>query len=427
MACFCWLPNEILENIFQHLDFKTRRNLSLVCRRWNEVLLSERYLRKHAILRVEGCRLLNGKMSFERDYDAISIKLDDQHCNEMTKNLRLINAISPSPEYLRIDNRSADQRFALVLNNVFFSLENVEQLHLLGTCKTEKGYLCHTFNNLKSLKIESTHVEYLKFIAPQLNELYLYVSSEDHMDLLPQFADQLVKLTVVFESKDIYYFYNLTFPFVTELSIDRRLKGMTKSEQNISIAFFRRLPQLQKLHISVKFIDSYVMQMISTGLPNLTELSLIVSEGTIQLSNISKLVQLEKLKIEAEKVNLLDAHFRHLKHLTLGSSDFRTGTYVYAFESLMLIDSLRVLGLHNVKFYPEVLKLTPSYNIGSMYITNYKRLDDGHLQMLVRRFPAVCWLKIAHCPGFTAREIEKLKRMNPKLCVAFDEVTQGRL
>lgn len=55
------------------------------------------------------------------------------------------------------------------------------------------------------------------------------------------------------------------------------------------------------------------------------------------------------------------------------------------------------------------------------------QLEEAHLQMLVRRFPAVRWLKIAHCPGFTAREVEKLKRMNPKLQVAFDEVTQGRL
>lgn len=357
----------------------------------------------------------------------MSIKLDNQYCNEMAKNLRLVNAICASPEYLRIDNRSNDQRFALVFGNVFFGLENVEKLHLLGTCKTEKGYLCSSLNNLKTLKIESTNVEYFRLIAPQLTELYLYVCSEDHMDLLPQFADQLIKLTVVFESKDIYYFYNLNFSLLSELAVDRRLKGMTKSEQDISITFFRRLKQLQKLHLSVKFIDSYVLQMISTGMSNLTELSLTVSEGTIELSNINKLLMLEKLKIEAEKVNLLDAKFPHLRHLTLGSPDFRTGTYVYAFENLMIFDSLRNLGLHNVKFYPEVLKLTPSYNVEVMLITNYKRLEEAHLQMLVRRFPAVRWLKIAHCPGFTAREVEKLKRMNPKLQVAFDEVTQGRL
>lgn len=365
---------QILENIFQHLDFKNRRNLSLVCRRWNEILLSERYLRRHVILHIEGCRLLDGKAYFSRDYEAMSIKLDNQYCNEMAKNLRLVNAICASPEYLRIDNRSNDQRFALVFGNVFFGLENVEKLHLLGTCKTEKGYLCSSLNNLKSLKIESTNVEYFRLIAPQLTELYLYVCSEDHMDLLPQFADQLIKLTVVFESKDIYYFYNLNFSLLSELAVDRRLKGMTKSEQDISITFFRRLKQLQKLHLSVKFIDSYVLQMISTGMSNLTELSLTVSEGTIELSNINKLLMLQKLKIEAEKVNLLDAKFPHLRHLTLGSPDFRTGTYVYAFENLMIFDSLRNLGLHNVKFYPEVLKLTPSYNVEVMFITNYKRV-----------------------------------------------------
>ncbi|XP_062564181.1 uncharacterized protein LOC134227015 [Armigeres subalbatus] len=427
MACFTWLPNEILEHIFQYLDFKNRRNLSLVCNRWNEVLLSERYLRKHVILHIEGCRLLDGKTYFRRNYEALSIKLENQYSSEMTKNLRLVNSVCPNPAHLRIDNLSSDQRFALIFSNTFFSFENVEQLHLIGTCKTEKGYLCTSFDNLKVLKIETSYVEYFRLIAPQLTELYLYVCSEDHMDLLPQFADQLLKLTLVFDNKDIYYFFNLNFPQIRELSIDRRLKGMTKSEQDISIMFFRRLKQLRKLHLTVKFIDSYVMQMISTSLSNLTELTLLVSEGTIELSNISKLIKLEKLKIEAEKFNLLNAKFPHLRQLSLGSPDLRSGAYVYAFESLMIFNSLRMLALHNVKFYPEVLKLTPSYNVEYMYVTNYKRLEETHLQMLVRRFPAVKWLRIAHCPGFTMREVEKLKRMNPKLCVAFTEVTKGRL
>lgn len=366
---------QILENVFQYLYFKNRKNLSLVCSRWNDVLLSERYLKKHAILHIEGCRLLDGKTRFRRVYEALSIKLDRQYCNEMTKNLRLICTICPSPVCLRLENLCTDQRFGLIFDTVYFSLENIENLHLIGTCKTEKDFLCTTLNNLKVLKVESNYIEYFRLIAPNLTELYLYVFSEEHMDLLPQFADQLEKLDIVFDSKDIYYFYNLKFPHITELSVDRRLKGMTKSEQDISIAFYKRFKQLRKLNLSVKFIDSYVMQMISTSISNLKELTLQVVEGTIELSNISKLVNLEKLTIEAEKVNLLDAKFPRMKQLHLGSADFRTGTYVYALESLMLFDNMRVLALHNVKFYPEVLKLTPSYNVDTLYITNYKRVS----------------------------------------------------
>ncbi|XP_065074350.1 uncharacterized protein LOC135698361 [Ochlerotatus camptorhynchus] len=427
MACFAHLPNEVLENVFQYLDFKNRKNLSLVCSRWNYVLLSERYLRKHAILHIEGCRVLDGKTQFRREYEALSIKLNRQYCNEMAKNLRLIYTICASPVYLRVENLCTDQRFGLIFDTVYFSHENIENLHLIGTCKTEKGFLCSTLNNLKVLKVESNYVEYFRLIAPNLVELYLYVCSEEHMDLLPQFADQLKKLDIVFDSKDIYYLYNLKFPHITDLSVDRKLKGMTKSEQDISIAFYKRFKQLQKLKLSVKFIDSYVMQMISTSISNLTELTLQVIEGTIELSNISKLVNLEKLTIEAEKVNLLDAKFPRLKQLLLGSANFRTGTYVYAFESLMVFNKMRVLALHNVKFYPEVLKLTPSYNVEKLFITNFKRLEETHLQILIKRFPAIRWLKIAHCPGFTQREVEKIKRMNPKMCVAFDEVSQGRL
>ncbi|KAL1392904.1 hypothetical protein pipiens_012129 [Culex pipiens pipiens] len=366
-------------------------------------------------------------MLFRRYYPALSIKLDAQNANEMMKNLRLINEVCPQPRHLKLESWSADQRFGWVLKNTFFNCTNVEQLHLVGTCKTESGYFNASFDKLNVLKVESLHVEYLGLSAPNLNELHLRVDSEDHMDLLPQFADQLIKLAVVFASKEVHYFYNLKFPQLIELRFDRKLKGMTKSEQDISIAFFKRLKHLRRLTLSTKFIDSYVMQMISGSISNLTELKLEVSEGTIELFNISKLQKLEFLLVVAEKVNLLGAKFRTLKHLELGSSKLASGTYVYAFEDVMLLNKLRTLNLHNVKFYPEVLKLTPSYNVESMQITHYKRLEENHLQILVRRFPAIRWLKIASCPGFTQREVEKLKRMNPKMCVAFDEISSARL
>ncbi|XP_055596273.1 uncharacterized protein LOC129746578 [Uranotaenia lowii] len=427
MASFSQLPNEMLENVFQYLDFKNRKMLSPVCTRWNDILMSERYLKKHVILQIEGCRLLDAKKPLRRDYRALSIKLDNTNSNEMIKNLRLIHSICANPRYLRVENWSSDQRFGWLFEELFFNLEHVEQLQLMGTCKTEKGSINLQLEKLRVLKLEAAHLEYFSITAPNLTELSLHIRTEDDMDLLPHFAAQLIHLTVVFVSKDIYYFYRLKFPKLKEMAVHRCLKGMTRSEQNISIVFFKRLTQLNKLHLAVKFIDSYVLQRISESLSSTVDLSLVVSEGTIELSNISKLVSLEKLTISAEKVNLSGIKFFKLRELRLGSQNYNNGTYVYGLENLMSFHNLRVMALHNVKFYPEILKLTPSYNVETMIITHYKRLEENHLQILVRKFSAVVWLKIASCPGFTIREVEKLKRLIPKLCVAFDEVALGRL
>ncbi|XP_055624119.1 uncharacterized protein LOC129767360 isoform X2 [Toxorhynchites rutilus septentrionalis] len=377
MACFTRLPNEILENIFKYLDLKNHVTLSLVCSRWNNILMSERYLKKHVVLHIEGGRVMDAKLIFRRKYDALSLKLDNQNANKMMKNLKLVDNMCPYPLYLRIENLSTDKRFGWMFEEIFFSHENLEELHIVGTCKTEKGKLCVSFGNLKKLKIEAFYADCFRLYAPKLNEFHLLICSQNDLDLLAQFCEQLRKLTAVFSTRDLYYFYNMDFPKLTELTIERVLKGMTRSEQDISIAFFEKLSHLTKLHLTVKFIDSYVMQMISCSIPNLKELKLEVSEGTIELSNISKLKSLEKLMVAAEKINLLDAYFPKLVRLELGTVKYGFGTYVNWFERLMLLDNMGTLALNNVKFYPEVLRLTPSYSLERLYITNYKRVSGN--------------------------------------------------
>ncbi|XP_058456307.1 uncharacterized protein LOC131433742 [Malaya genurostris] len=424
MAYFDLLPNEILENIFQYLYFKERKRLCSVCCRWNSILFSDQYLRRHVVFHIEGSRLLDTKKPVHRVYQALSLKIESQWNNEMMKNLRLVNTISPNLEYLRLENWGSDHQLGSIFDSL--DLAKIRQLHFTGTCDTVSGLLCVFMSNLDILKINVHHVQYFNLCAPNLVELFLYVRSEDHLDLLSQFADQLIKLTVVFDSKNGYFFFNLRFPRLSELAIDRSMKGMIKSDQDISIAFFKRHKQLRKLHLSIKFIDSYVMQEVYENVPNLTDLKIQVSEGTIELSSVSKLLKLEKLAVTAEKVYLLSHKFPKLKQLQLGSAETGPGTFVYGLENLMLLDSLRTLILHNVMFYPEVLKLTPVYNVRILHINNYKRLLENHLQILVKRFPAVYKLKISSCPGFTLHEVEKLKKMNPRMKISFDEVRFGQ-
>ncbi|XP_058835903.1 uncharacterized protein LOC131692711 isoform X2 [Topomyia yanbarensis] len=298
MANFDLLPNEILENIFQYLNLKERKRLSSVCCRWDEVLFSDQYLHRHVVFNIEGCRLLDVKKPVKRYYQALSLKIEDQFYNEMLKNLRLLNTVSPNPTYLRLENWSSDNRLGWIFENIFCNLEHIEELHLTGNCRTEKGSFCAFLNNLNVLMINAYHIQYFRLSAPNLTELFLYIRSEDHLDLLSQFTDQLTKLSVVFDSKDGYYFFNLNFPKLTELVIDRHMK--------------------------------------------------------------------------------------------------------------------------------EVLKLTPVYNVRMIHISHYKRLQENHLQILVKKFPALCRLKIVKCSGFTRHEVEKLRRMNSRMCISFDEVRFGR-
>ncbi|EDO63322.1 AGAP012159-PA, partial [Anopheles gambiae str. PEST] len=246
------------------------------------------------------------------------------------------------------------------------------------------------------------------------------------IDFLQRFIDQLRSLTVVFDAKESYNFYSLQPVGLHELVIDRRDKGMTKSERNASIAFFKRLHQLRRLELRVKFIDSVVLHTIADRLGQLLHLSLQVTEGTIELKHIANLTRLETLRIVACRVNLQHVHLPALRSFEVGSDEL-PGTYLEGIEGLMAFHRLRSLTLINVKIYPEVLQLTPTYSVERMVLAHYRRIDETHLQILVKRFPALRWLRISHCYGLYKREIDKLKRMLPDLAVAFDEVKSDRI
>uniref|UniRef100_A0A4Y0BF89 Leucine rich immune protein (Coil-less) n=1 Tax=Anopheles funestus TaxID=62324 RepID=A0A4Y0BF89_ANOFN len=281
-------------------------------------------------------------------------------------------------------------------------------------------------DQLRTLNLECTDVLDIWFVAPKLSRLHLHVLSEEHIDFLLHFIQQLYALSIVFDSKESYFFYNLKPDNLRELAIDRRQKGMTKSERNISIAFFKRLNHLQRLELRMKFIDSYVLHTIADTLTQLVELSLEVAEGTIELKHIANLIRLERLRIVACRVNLQGVHLPALQTLELGSAEL-PGTYLEGIEGLMAFNRMRSLTLMNVKVYPEMLQLTPTYSVERMVIAFYRKLEETHLLILVKRFPALRWLRVSHCHGIYQREIDKLKRMMPTLAVAFDEAKSDRI
>ncbi|XP_035792641.1 uncharacterized protein LOC118466893 [Anopheles albimanus] len=439
MADFNWMPNEILELIFENLDFRTRRRLTHVCRRWNDVLLSKRFMDRHALLAIDANRPINAKQPLpQRYYSNVRLSFDtppqpNYNEQQQLKALRTLFATcAPAPIYCRLHTQvNGIARWMTPFTEQLLNYGTLRTLHVLGSCKAEQHralpMLLH-MNELRTLKVEVTVVDGLYLlVAPKLTELHLWARSEQHLNLVRQYCARLLTLRVYFDAKESFCFYNFDLSNLRSLAIDRRLKGMTKSEQNVSIAFFRRLVHLETLELSMKFIDSYVLHTICAKLTKLKHLTLQVSEGTIELVHIDKLVGLQRLCVVAPRVNLQNVALPALRTLELGSAKLAAGTFLEGIDCLMSFTRLRSLTLRNVKIYPEVQQLTPTYAVERMVLSDYRRIEETHLLVLVKRFPALRWLWINRCHGLYQLEIYKLKRLQPKLRIAFDEARSDRL
>ncbi|XP_058119331.1 uncharacterized protein LOC131287255 [Anopheles ziemanni] len=427
MAEFNDMPNEILEHIFSYLHFYARCNLSLVCQRWNAVLFSDRYLNRNVVMHLNGKRLLT-KQPISRNYRNFSISMDPSLLTpECIKSVRMIPSVFPSPTHVELHYAAQnDVNFMAIYTEQLINFRTIETLFLFGTmskyliklptARKEEKVQFET-DRLHTLNINVGVIENVRFVAPNLRHLHLAVHSKEHLDFLLEFMDQLHSLVIKFFSKEVFYFYSLKLSNLRHLSIDRWEKAMTKSEQSISIGFFKRCVRLESLEMFFKFIDSFVLHSIAANLTQLVELKLVVQEGTIQMWHISTLNELQRLRITARHVYLHNLQLPALQSLKIGS---KKGARLEGIECLMAFTRLRTLTLVNVKLYPEVQQLTPTYSVERMVLAHYDKLDDNHLLMLVKRFPALRWLHIKKCHGIDQRELDKLKRMLPKLAVAYD-------
>ncbi|KFB51287.1 AGAP012159-PA-like protein [Anopheles sinensis] len=339
----------------------------------------------------------------------------------------MIPSVVPSPTHVELHYAALnDVNFMAIYTEQLIDFRTVETLFLFGTMSkylvklpiTPKEHRVQfVTDRLHTLNLNVGVIENVRFVAPNLRHLHLAVHSKEHLNFLLEFMDQLHTLIIKFFSKEVFYFYTLSLGNLRHLSIDRWEKAMTKSEQSTSIGFFKRCKRLERLEMFFKFVDSFVLHSIAANLRQLVELTLVVQEGTIQLWHISTLPVLKHLRITARHVYLHNLQLPALQSLRIGS---KKGARLEGIECLMAFTRLRTLTLVNVKLYPEVQQLTPTYSVERMVLAHYDKLEDNHLLVLVKRFPALRWLHIKRCHGIDQREIDKLKRMHPKLAVAYD-------
>uniref|UniRef100_A0A182R0M8 F-box domain-containing protein n=1 Tax=Anopheles farauti TaxID=69004 RepID=A0A182R0M8_9DIPT len=421
MASINQMPTEILEMIFNQLDFKSRLNATLVCQRWNAVAMSERFTKRKVFFKIDSNSVLTlHKHTFHRSYQNLLLKLDDSpEGKDTTKGLRLLTTIFPTIASIKLEMAVwSDQWWYSLMKNHNACFLTVDTLHLTANYNLPRTE--HLKENNRHYRMSSLRTSVL---APELRKLYLAVNTMGKMHMLQDVLYQLHTLEIVLTSYVYLHFYNFKPINLRALSIDRRHKGMVQHEREPSVIFFGQLVNLRRLELKVKFFDSYVLNKIAEMLPQLVELSLEACEGMIDLSLIGNLSRLERLRVIAGSIDLTNLYLPLLRTLCLGTAPENYVTpKLEGIETLMRFPSLQSLTLVNIRFNSDIQKLTPSYSLQNMILLNYRQLKDVHVLKLVKRFPVVRWLRISHCYGIYRPEIEKLKRLLPKVAIAFDEV-----
>ncbi|XP_062564145.1 uncharacterized protein LOC134227000 [Armigeres subalbatus] len=205
--CF---PSEVLCCIFDYLSWNDRKRASLVCRRWNGIINSERYLRHSKLV------LYNyTKVQFFSGVEVGLINTQrniEFHSSAMLDTDELLSTFSeafPSGEavvecvdlFLRSDHEQ-------LCNLVIVNLPKLKQLKRLNIVANE-GF--RTLN--KQLQIDSGSLEKLKLSfyqntpchlqTPNLQLLTLVIRYPSDSNLLHAISQQLKELTVTFQSKEL--------------------------------------------------------------------------------------------------------------------------------------------------------------------------------------------------------------------------------
>uniref|UniRef100_A0A1Q3F8Q8 Putative a receptor for ubiquitination targets n=1 Tax=Culex tarsalis TaxID=7177 RepID=A0A1Q3F8Q8_CULTA len=203
-------PNEVLCRVFDFLVWSDRKRVSLVCRRWNGIINSDRYLRQAKLILYNYSKvqffsgvevgLLNTQRNIEFHSSAM---LDtDELLMTVAEAFPSGDAVAECVDlFLRSDHEQ-------LFSSVILSLPNLHQLKSLSILANE-GF--KTFTN--GLEIKNENVQKLKLtfyqntncrlITPKLTTLNLVIRYPSDINLLNSISHQLKDLTVNFQSKDL--------------------------------------------------------------------------------------------------------------------------------------------------------------------------------------------------------------------------------
>ncbi|XP_065074340.1 uncharacterized protein LOC135698351 [Ochlerotatus camptorhynchus] len=286
--CF---PSEVLCCIFDFLSWTDRKRTSLVCRRWNGIINSDRYLRQAKLV------LYNyTKVQFFSGVEVGLINIQrniEFHSSAMLDTEEILTTVSeafPSGEavvecvnlFLRSDHEQ-------LCNLVIVNLPKLKQLKRLNILANE-GF--RTLN--KGLQIESQTLEYLKLSfyqhtpchlhTPNLTSLNIVARYQSDSDLLHAVSRQLSELTVIFQSKDL-----------------------------VAQLFLCNFENLEKLHITIEN-DKYLPYTVSpTPVSSWNELNVFI--GSIR--RLKTLEVVDKCNMLRHNYLKVFTHAENLEYLTV--------------------------------------------------------------------------------------------------------------
>ncbi|XP_050077913.1 uncharacterized protein LOC126564835 [Anopheles maculipalpis] len=318
------LPYEMLCEIFNYLDIGSVKQCSLTCRRWQEIIFSDSYIKRFKL-----CVKLplplpeqNALKISDRLYRNVNLQL--QRSTTQTDKRELFNGIYaifcyPKLEQLvtlKLSIPKEETNSILMLMNSIKKMNVLRELHIVGSY----GWI-FTSNQTISFKISNQSIRSLFaenimpiiIKAPNLSSLRIVLNSYETVHVLNEkflHSNQLPNLKHL------------------ELVAGRNLKGSKiASRSNVKhlLQFFSKLKTLETLKLQNVLTFGYLLKAICEHCTNLTVLvieSLHLLE-TSTLHHLSKLTKLRHLTFGnircLDPVSFRGVHLPNLESVALGS------------------------------------------------------------------------------------------------------------
>ncbi|XP_052862252.1 uncharacterized protein LOC128268962 isoform X2 [Anopheles cruzii] len=291
------LPDEVLEQIFDHLDLYELKIASLVCSRWAKVTFSGQ--RMDRVWFVLGGADWKSLLKIKRPYRNI------RHSEGPFERLsRFLQTMKLPVRMLQFDYVLTFEELRLILLKVpelqHFSIRD----YIDYNCKTNEPFPVLT--KLKCLNLSNSgnnQFDFFRMNVANLQSLYMTCATNRDLEAWRYMSGQL-KFVYVYESNSTYFslFLELTFPHLEDFTM-RNFSGVTAETiaTSRSHGFFRRHSLLRRLSVSVPISVEWI-RSIASHCPELTYLSLFLmnpEEGILE-----SLVQLTKLRTPSNIVLL---------------------------------------------------------------------------------------------------------------------------
>ncbi|KFB53890.1 hypothetical protein ZHAS_00022336 [Anopheles sinensis] len=409
MAHFNDLPNEILELIFNQLDFKTRRQLTPVCRRWNSVLFSKRFIDRNVFLTIKEDRILHSTPSLHRKYSNVAVRLEGGSGKTFFRNkikcLRAWLALVPSPTGVRLFvNRMEDPRLVAILEERLIDLSTVETLYLHEnrrsiTANSTSAPLQLQMNRLRTLHVDVCSIEKVRFRAPNLREMRLVMRSNEHLPFLRKYVEQLHSLSVGFSGYHLFNFTTCKMNQLRHLSINIPTPGWRLLvKHNFIVAILNQCEQLERLELSAPRISEALLKFIVKNQTNLVDLRLALSTDFIPDWRLQEFAQCQTILFDlnlqqdtAEPLCILTLiRAERLHTLTLHKAELCAGNRLAFVRRISNCNFTRVdlallIKLENI---PKFIGLFPALRCfhvrnGLHYSLDVEHLKQTHPQLVV--------------------------------------------